>query len=300
MIMKRYFAGVLQLSLLVFLCPLSFGQVSQSAMAGEQQGQKNSQITQPNDATVKGATNPNGVAGRPSSLGNPIGQVDTASLVKPDNWNCSLYATYFNIWRLEVVITSLSTYRLQNCSPSAMDKITVASAAAQLRTVSQFNTLVKGGAHQQVMTVNLTPIDNEYYFVSNLKFSPIGTVRVDLKTFLTTTKFSGQGNLRGANYRPFVEEGKSHYIWNIGTLVHRLVSPEGDTYMMSSFTNEVAPTLTRDKLVNLGPMLNLPDGWVYQSYFLDKTITVRSGPENNNSIVVLFDDLKNNYAKYQD
>jgi hypothetical protein len=298
--MKRCCTRVTHLSLLIFWCSLSFGNVSQSVVVSEQQGQKNLKITQSNDSPGKVVSNSGYVSGRPSSMVNPVGQIDTTSLVKPDNWNCLLYATYFNFWRLEVVITSLSTYRLHNCSPNGLDKITVASASAQLRTVTQFNNLVKGGAHQNVMSVNLTPIDKEYYSVSDLKFSQVGIVRVNLKTLLTTTYFSGHGNLHGISYRPFVREGKNHYIWNMGTLVYRLVSPEGDTYLMTAFTNEVSPTLTREKLVYLGPMLNLPDGWVYQSYFLDKTITVRAGPDNNNSIVVISDDLRNSYAKYQD
>jgi hypothetical protein len=69
---------------------------------------------------------------------------------------------------------------------------------------------------------------------------------------------------------------------------------------MSSYTVEVAPNLTRDSLVDLATQLDLPPGWIYESYFLDKTITVRAGPSNNNTITTLFDDLHNNYVLYND
>lgn len=298
--MKRFFAPVLRALLLSAWCSISFGQATQNAApAGQpapagQQAQTNVQQTQSAGQPPQGAP-------QEKLAKDPIADsVNTLSVVKPDNWQCLLYATYFNIWRLEVVITPLSTFHLQNCSPTGMDKLTVASATAQLRTVSAFDSIVKGGAHQQIMSVNLTPLSNEYYLVSNLKFAPLGTSRISLKTLISATKLTGIANLTGSSYRSFPLEGRFYYIWNIGTLVHRLVTPEGDTYLMSSFTKEVAPTLTRDSLINLGTQLDLPPGWTFESYFLDKTITVRAGPLNNNTITTLFDDLHNNYVKYND
>lgn len=303
--MKRFFASVLHVLLLAVWCPISFGQSTQNAAPSAQQAPGAPPAAKPDAPPSQPPGNSQTSPGNAQPSTGPMASVssgtfEASALVQPGNWQCLLYATHFNIWRLEIVVTTLSTYRLQSCSPQGMNKISVAAAVAQLRTVSKFDTLLKGGAHQQIMTVNLTPINSEYYYVSNLKFSPIGNVRVDLKTLLTTTKLTGVANLMGANYRPFSIEGRQYYIWNIGTLAHRLVSPEGDKYLMMTFTTEVAPTLSRDMLSELGPMLNMPEGWAYESYFLDKTITIRSGPDNNNSIISLFDDLQNVYVKYAD
>ena len=220
------------------------------------------------------------------------------SAVKLDNWNCTLLAAEYDLWRFEVRVTTLSTYRLQNCPASSMDKITSASAAAQLRTVSSFTTIIKGGAHQQIMDINLTPISSEYFWVSNLRFSVLGQARISLKQLFDTTRLKNTKNLAGASYVPFRLYGETHYIWNTGSLVHRLVSPKGDTYLMTSFTQEVQPALTRDKLSSLDTLLRLPPGWKFENYFLDRTIVVRAGVENNNSVEVLFDDLNNNYVQY--
>ncbi len=220
------------------------------------------------------------------------------SAVKLDNWNCTLQAAEFDLWRLEVRVTTLSTYRLQNCPATAMDKVTAASAAAQLRTVASFSAIVKGGSHQQIMDINLTPISSEYFWVSNLKFSVIGQARISLKQLFETTKLKNTKNLAGASYTPFRLYGETHYIWNTGSLVHRLVSPKGETYLMTSYTQEVQPALTREKLSTLDTLLRLPPGWKYENYFLDRTIVVRAGVENDNSVEVLFDDLNNNYVQY--
>jgi len=233
------------------------------------------------------------------SGGNQLpADANLSSKVQLDNWQCTLHAATFNFWRLEVVVTTLSTYHLQNCHPSRMDKLTAASAAAQLRTVASFNTILKGGAHQQIMDTNLTPVSSEYYWVSDLKFAVQGSVRISLSQLYRTTKLKSTKNLAGASYVPFKQEGEMHYIWNTGSLAHRLVSPEGETYIMTAYTQEVQPTLSRDNLSSLNTMLRLPPGWTYENYFLDRTIVVRSGVDNNNSITVLFDDLNNNYVLY--
>jgi hypothetical protein len=299
--MKRFFAPVLQALLLAVWCSVSLGQPAQNAAPQGAQTQQNSQTTPAAPPPGMGAPGSNQATNEAKPIEDPLREkISTMSVVKPDNWQCMLYATHLNIWRLEVVITPLSTYHLQNCSPTGMDKLSVASATAQLRTVANFDTIIKGGAHQQIMSVNLTPLSSEYYLVSNLKFAPMGTSRLSLMTLWKATKLSGLANLTGSNYRPFPLEGKFYFIWNIGTLAHRLVAPNGDTYLMTSYTVEVAPNLTRDSLVDLATQLNLPPGWIYESYFLDKTITVRAGPNNNNTITTLFDDLHNNYVLYND
>jgi len=68
---------------------------------------------------------------------------------------------------------------------------------------------------------------------------------------------------------------------------------------MTGFTQEVQPSLTRNTLSNLDTMLRLPDGWRFENYFLDKTVVVRAGVDNNNTVEVLFDDLNNNYVQYE-
>jgi hypothetical protein len=222
-----------------------------------------------------------------------------ASQVQPDNWNCSLHAATFDIWRLEVKVTSLSTYRLQNCPATRMDRVTLASAAAQLRAVSSFSTIVKGGPHQQIMDINLTPVSSEYVWVSDLKFSVAGTTRISLKQLFNTTKLKNTKNLAGASYVSFKLYGDTHYIWNTGSLVHRLVSPKGETFIMTGYTQQVQPILTRSNLSTLDTMLRLPPGWKFENYFLDRNVVVRAGVDNDNSVEVLFDDLNNNYVLYE-
>ena len=82
-------------------------------------------------------------------------------------------------------------------------------------------------------------------------------------------------------------------------MIHRLVAPNGDTYIMYAYTNEVAKDLKRDNLIDLGGQLRLPDGWRYENVLLNKTITVRPTPLNSFASGVIFDELNNFYVKYQ-
>jgi hypothetical protein len=209
-----------------------------------------------------------------------------------------LFAARPDWWSLEIVITTFSTYQLQNCSPDRMNNITVASAAAQLKPYKDYYLVLKGGAHQLLMDINLTPVVNEYYWVGDLKFSVLSQSRIGLLQLYRTTKLKSTKNLAGASYVPFKILGDQHYIWNAGTLVHRLVSPDGNPYIMYSYTREVQPSLTRENLSNIDQLLRLPDGWTYENYFLDKTVVVRAGLENDNSVTVIFDDLNNYYVRY--
>ena len=215
-----------------------------------------------------------------------------------DNWQCVLYLGNFDWLSLKVVINTLSTWRLQNCSPRGLDGVTTASAIAQLRSVSNFNFINKGGAHQILADVNLTPVLSEYYNVSNLKFAPSGRVSLSLSKIWSKTHFLASINsVDNAHYETFNYVSRTYYIWNIGSLVHRLVKPNGDTYIMYSYTQDVAPELTRDKLINLGTRLKLPPQWKYESYLLDETVTIR-GDMAGAGLEVLFDDLRNNYTRY--
>jgi hypothetical protein len=68
---------------------------------------------------------------------------------------------------------------------------------------------------------------------------------------------------------------------------------------MFSYSNEVSPSLTREKLIDLKELLNLPPGWRYENVLTSETITVRAIPLNNYHSKVLYDELNNFYVKYQ-
>lgn len=149
------------------------------------------------------------------------------------------------------------------------------------------------------MDVNLSPVQDEFYLIGNMRFTPLGQVGISLWDLISSKKPSLRSVI-SSTYTPFTLDSDIYYIWNIGTLAHQLVSPNGDKYIMQAYTNDVSPHLTRSRLNELWSQLALPMGWRYESMLLNKTITIRSTNVEGEANKVLFDELSNFYIKYTD
>jgi len=212
---------------------------------------------------------------------------------------CTVFAAHFDLLALSFVLTAYSTYKVEpSCNEDYYYDLTLASITAQSRVVTGTTKTYRGGVHAYTMDVNLSPVSNPFFSIGNLRFSSVGEVKIGLINLLKKKTWD-IGSVVNMTYNPFVLESKIHYIWNIGSLIHRLVAPNGDTYIMYAYTNEVATGLKRETLIDLGGQLSLPEGWRYENVLLSKTITVRPTPYNNFGSQVLFDELNNFYVKYQ-
>jgi hypothetical protein len=196
------------------------------------------------------------------------------------------------------VLSKYSTYKVEeSCDTDYFYKITLASIDAQSQTFARSSRTLNGGAHAYTMDVNLSPVINKFFFIGNLRFSKVGEVRLNL--FEAFKKRAWKiANVKDNPYTIFNMESNIHYIWNIGNLVHILIAPNGDRYIMYAFTNEVDRDLRWDNLIGLGSKLNLPTGWSYQNLLLSKTITVNPAPADDHRSVIIFDEFNNFYVKY--
>jgi hypothetical protein len=211
---------------------------------------------------------------------------------------CSLYTSSFDFFTLSFVLSKYSTYKVEeSCDTDYFYKITLASIDAQSQTFARSSRTLNGGAHAYTMDVNLSPVINKFFFIGNLRFSKVGEVRLNL--FEAFKKRAWKiANVKDNPYTIFNMESNIHYIWNIGNLVHILIAPNGDRYIMYAFTNEVDRDLRWDNLIGLGSKLNLPTGWSYQNLLLSKTITVNPAPADDHRSVIIFDEFNNFYVKY--
>ena len=230
---------------------------------------------------------------------SPRVEMDGAAASNAKGLVCSVFISHFDWLSISFVLTAYSTYKVEeSCNEDYYYGLTMASITAQSRIVSGSTKTFRGGAHAYTMDVNLSPVSNPFYYIGNLRFSNVGQVKISLLSALQKKTWD-IANVVNVTYSPFVLQSKIHYIWNIGTLIHRLVAPNGDTYIMYAFTNEVATELKRETLIDLSGQLRLPDGWRYENVLLNKTITVRPTPFNDFGSDVLFDELNNFYVKYQ-
>jgi hypothetical protein len=83
------------------------------------------------------------------------------------------------------------------------------------------------------------------------------------------------------------------FTFNRGREVYLLVAPDGEVFVMQSFSRHAESTLGEDDLPHLGGRLALPVGWGFRAEMLDRDLEVSSGKEN--LAHVLYDNLDNVY-----
>ena len=83
------------------------------------------------------------------------------------------------------------------------------------------------------------------------------------------------------------------FVWNKGRRVYELHRPDGSTWVMQAWSQQIDPTLGPQDLAGLGKRLKLPAGWRYSSVRLKQTLRVVTV---NTDAQVLQDDLDNSYS----
>ncbi len=99
---------------------------------------------------------------------------------------------------------------------------------------------------------------------------------------------AGQGS-----YHPSYIHRNTTFTFNSGSKVFVLDAPDGEVFVMQSFTRQWDPTLSKENLANLSRSLDLPGGWGFRVELLDQDMEVSSNPDNLAHI--LQDNLHNGY-----
>jgi hypothetical protein len=84
------------------------------------------------------------------------------------------------------------------------------------------------------------------------------------------------------------------FTFNSGSEVYLLEAPDGEVFVLQSFTGHWDPALSEDNLARLGGRLDLPGGWGFRAETLDHDLAVSSA-KHNNLAHVLQDSLHNVY-----
>lgn len=95
-------------------------------------------------------------------------------------------------------------------------------------------------------------------------------------------------------YAPNIVERTTNFIFSAGKPTYQLLSPEGDIYVMQTYSQIIDPKLTMEDLPNIAPRLKLPNGWQYKVVVPDQDLIVPA----TGKAVVIQDDLTNSYQKF--
>ncbi len=84
------------------------------------------------------------------------------------------------------------------------------------------------------------------------------------------------------------------WTYQAGSSIHELTDPEGTSYVMESYSQEIDPTLSWEQLDALGDKLTLPQGWSYSS----RPLTADLVQGNGGTAYLVHDNLDNTYQKH--
>ena len=121
------------------------------------------------------------------------------------------------------------------------------------------------------------------------KITTLGTLQMGLAAQISGT---------GTNER-YVEgevQRATTYLFKAGNEIYKLVNPQGDVYVMQSYSLQVNPDLTIDDLATLATILNLPSGWTFETEVLSADLELVA----DGLAIVIQDELENSYQKIID
>lgn len=118
-----------------------------------------------------------------------------------------------------------------------------------------------------------------------------GAIKMSLRAKLTTP--AGAPTVGDRFYAPNQVQRETVYTFDKGKLIYKLTDPDGHVYVMQSYAQIVAPTLTIGRLDTLGRRLQLPEGWSYSTRRLRHQTTLTA----NGLAYVVNDNLANSYQR---
>ncbi|HVU14589.1 MAG TPA: hypothetical protein VHD90_25105 [Phototrophicaceae bacterium] len=87
----------------------------------------------------------------------------------------------------------------------------------------------------------------------------------------------------------------TEYIFDAGKPIYELIAPDGSTYVMQTYSQQVDATLAMTDLATLADRLKLPSGWKYQVVVLDHDLTLSA----HGVAHLVQDDLDNSYQRIE-
>ena len=100
----------------------------------------------------------------------------------------------------------------------------------------------------------------------------VNGVEFGLKALLVIP--AGQSAIGTDTYTVSTVQRNTTYVFKAGRKVYELSDPQGNVYVMQSYSTQFGPKITLKNLSKIGPLNNLPKGWHYRARTLKKDLTL--------------------------
>ncbi|MFN8620171.1 MAG: hypothetical protein U0869_26225 [Chloroflexota bacterium] len=118
-----------------------------------------------------------------------------------------------------------------------------------------------------------------------------GGIEMGERAVITTP--AGQATVGDQLYTPNQVQRNTIWTYDAGTKIYTLTDPDGNVYVMQSYSQIVDKTLTIGQLDDLASKLSLPEGWTYAV----ETLTDELQLASNGLAYVINDDLYDSYQR---
>jgi hypothetical protein len=196
---------------------------------------------------------------------------------------CEFVAT--TIARTTGISRDYPTEGYNDCPADWWNAINVNKLAVDLNA----DQVIKNGPRYWVMDdlYSYQAVD-EIIVVDGLNLGLVASVELDTS--------SGGGATSTPPYTQSEVTRYTKYSFFAGTTTYRLTDPQGQVYVMQSYSVQKDTSLNREGLLSLGDVIDPPDGWTYSTKKLDRDFYLCT----NGLAHVIQDELGNSYQLIED
>lgn len=183
--------------------------------------------------------------------------------------------------KAKLSLSVYSTIGLNDCPESLWKSITTAKIK---RETGSFFAYLNGSRYWVIDGYeNHALVNSELKSMAGLPMREAGVVPLTLVDIIKGA----------APYREHQVRFETTWLYKAGRAVYELIDPEGQTFVMLSYSVERRP-LNEPNLARLGSQLTLPKGWHFKTAILNENLYL---PTVNNIAVFIQDNLLNTYQR---
>lgn len=145
------------------------------------------------------------------------------------------------------------------------------------------NVVLNGPRH---WVINKAKVDSDVKYDKTASF---GDIQIRLAAQI-------DGEIEIKKYSDVTVKRWTTWFYHTNNEVYKLVNPQGEEYIMQSYSRQVNRTQSIDDLRELGSKLQLPSGWTFKTEILDKDFELTA----KGQAWVIQDDFGNTYQKITD
>lgn len=181
--------------------------------------------------------------------------------------------------RFEFPNLFIDTYKTDvniECTNNLLATLKNTSIKAQLTALDANKYVDVSGPNHRTMQNSITEPQFPYIYLGRFKVFPIGSVKISLTELIRPSYLFTSGSyIRDIPYTVLYSKQNLHAMWNIGDILHTLISPDGKVFVMTSYSRQSLTNLNNRNLYKIGQFLDLPKGWEFKAYKLDRPLIIR-------------------------